>query len=118
MKSPTTAENPEDILEQLESLSVGNLRQIRAKADSLISSKESAEKERALNEIKQLIEEKGLSSEEVRQSIFPPKYVHPNDPSKSWSGKGKKAVWLQDEIDAGRKLEDFVNPSWKESNGN
>ena len=111
--------NPDEgeILDQLESLAVDTLRRIRGKADSLISSKESAEKERALDEIKHLIEEKGLSSEEVRQSIFPPKYVHPDDPTKTWSGKGKKAAWLQAEIDEGRRLEQFVNPSWKESNG-
>lgn len=114
MKNPSDADTPDDILERLQSLSVDTLRQIRAKADFLISSKESAEKQQALDEIRLLIEKRGLSSEEVRQCIFPPKYLHPADPAKTWSGKGKKAAWLQTEIDRGKQLEDFVNPAWKD----
>ncbi len=113
MSTQTTTENLDGLLEQLEHLTVAPLRQIRNKADSLITSKETAEKQQALDEIRQLIEEKGLSGDEVRQFIFPPKYIHPHDPSKTWTGKGKKAAWLQAEIDEGKRMQDFVNPAWQ-----
>ena len=35
------------------------------------------------------------------------KYQHPTDPATSWSGRGKKPVWLQELLDQGRELEEF-----------
>lgn len=35
------------------------------------------------------------------------KYRHPQDPSKTWKGFGKRPIWLNDELKNGRKLEDF-----------
>ena len=35
------------------------------------------------------------------------RYALPADPSKTWTGRGRKAAWLQRELANGRKLEDF-----------
>lgn len=37
-----------------------------------------------------------------------PKYRHPTDPSKSWSGRGKKPTWLHELLDQGHELEEFA----------
>ncbi len=37
-----------------------------------------------------------------------PKYVNPECPSQSWSGRGRMARWLREALAAGAKLEDFV----------
>jgi len=34
-----------------------------------------------------------------------PKYRHPSDPAKTWSGRGKKPLWLQSLLDGGTDLE-------------
>jgi len=35
------------------------------------------------------------------------KYRHPNDVNKTWKGFGKRPLWLVDEINSGRELNDF-----------
>ncbi len=37
-----------------------------------------------------------------------PKYRNPEDPSQTWSGRGKRARWLEEKLAAGAKLEDFA----------
>lgn len=116
-KGPSEAEL-NAVLERLEEFPVVSLRQVRSKTDSLIELKETADKQQALDEISLLIEQRGLSTDELRQHIFPPKFAHPEDPTKTWSGKGKKATWLQTEIAAGKRMEEFLNPNWqKPQNG-
>jgi len=34
-----------------------------------------------------------------------PKYKNPNDPSQTWSGRGRKPVWLIEALEAGTNLE-------------
>lgn len=38
----------------------------------------------------------------------PPKYRNPKDPTKTWTGKGRKPGWIVDAIAKGKKLEDFA----------
>ncbi|MFO7581942.1 H-NS family nucleoid-associated regulatory protein [Guyparkeria sp.] len=38
---------------------------------------------------------------------LPPKYINPANPSQTWSGRGKRPNWLVDELNKGKKLEDF-----------
>ncbi len=37
-----------------------------------------------------------------------PKYRNPERPSQTWSGRGRRALWLQEKIRAGAQLEDFA----------
>lgn len=46
---------------------------------------------------------------EVKQpSKAAPKYKNPDDPVKTWSGKGRKPSWLELKIKKGAKLESFL----------
>ena len=36
-----------------------------------------------------------------------PKYRNPNDPTETWSGRGKQPRWLVAQLRAGKKLDDF-----------
>ena len=38
----------------------------------------------------------------------PPKYRNPKDPSKTWTGKGRKPGWIAEALEKGKKLEDFA----------
>ena len=60
-------------------------------------------------------EAQGFTVEEVfgagkRRSRAKPaaKYRHPEDATKTWSGRGKKPLWLVELLDAGQKLEDLA----------
>jgi DNA-binding protein H-NS len=37
-----------------------------------------------------------------------PKYQNPNEPSETWSGRGKKPRWLTAALKTGHTIEDFV----------
>lgn len=37
----------------------------------------------------------------------PPKYRHPENPELTWTGRGRRPQWLQDQMDQGRSKEDF-----------
>ncbi len=43
-----------------------------------------------------------------RRRRVEPKYVNPDVPSQTWSGRGRQARWLQEKISAGARLEDFL----------
>ena len=37
-----------------------------------------------------------------------PKYQNPNDPSETWSGRGKQPRWLVAELQSGEQLDNFL----------
>ncbi len=37
----------------------------------------------------------------------PPKYRHPSDPSKLWTGRGRSPKWVLEAIDSGLSMEDL-----------
>ena len=38
----------------------------------------------------------------------PPKYRNPANPAETWTGRGKQPRWMVREIEAGKKVEDFL----------
>lgn len=50
------------------------------------------------------------NAERVRRPYAPvlPKYRNPNDPSETWSGRGKQPRWLKAQLRAGKKLSDLL----------
>ena len=40
-----------------------------------------------------------------------PKYRHAENPDLTWSGRGRRPLWLRDALEAGRPLADFEVPS-------
>lgn len=37
-----------------------------------------------------------------------PKYQNPNNPGETWSGRGKRPRWLQAQLRAGKRINDFL----------
>jgi DNA-binding protein H-NS len=48
------------------------------------------------------------SGETGRRGEIAPKYRNPNNPSETWSGRGREPRWLQHEIATGKSKEDFL----------
>lgn len=49
----------------------------------------------------------GLSAKRKPRKQGEVKYRHPQDPSKTWKGFGKRPLWLAEELEKGRSLDDF-----------
>ena len=47
-------------------------------------------------------------SREDRRSEISPKYRNPENPSETWSGRGREPKWLQHQIANGKSKEDFL----------
>lgn len=37
-----------------------------------------------------------------------PKYVHPENPSVTWTGRGRQPAWIKEALEAGRSLDEFL----------
>tara|TARA_B100000287_G_scaffold293166_1_gene276525 strand:+ start:125 stop:451 length:327 start_codon:yes stop_codon:yes gene_type:complete len=93
-----------------------DLQRLRERLDQEIESRE--KKFDKIERVKQLIGEEGLTMEDLLQagSKIPRrenkkadiKYRHPKKPELQWSGRGKRPVWLREELEKGRKLESFL----------
>jgi DNA-binding protein H-NS len=76
-----------------------------------LHSREAEEKSKAKRQILDLMKTYGLSAEEVLSKVkterapVEPKYRNPDDASQTWSGRGRKPVWVQQQLDAGESLE-------------
>lgn len=57
--------------------------------------------------VAELFSDDGKSKAKGRGSISP-KYVHPENPAQTWTGRGRKPLWLREQLDAGKRLEDFA----------
>jgi DNA-binding protein H-NS len=49
-----------------------------------------------------------MSGRDDRRSEIAPKYRNPENPSETWSGRGREPKWLQHQIAAGKSKEDFL----------
>ena len=84
------------------------------KARSTLAARRRLEARRAAEEA---VKQYGLSIEDVlsagkssgsKATKNPPRYVHPEDPKKTWTGKGRKPKWISEALTKGKKLEDFA----------
>lgn len=53
-------------------------------------------------------EASGVSRERRKYPRVYPKYRNPNDPSETWSGRGKQPRWLVAALKTGHKIEEFM----------
>jgi DNA-binding protein H-NS len=93
-------------LSNFETLSVKELWEIHERVGGLLSEKLTAEKdllEAKLNRLRG-----GLAASERRQypKVFP-KYCNPNDPSQTWSGRGKTPRWVNELLVSGKNIEEL-----------
>lgn len=75
-------------------------------------------KKNAYNEMLAIAEKHGVSFEEVvalhsgksRKSgpKAAAKYANPNDPTQTWSGRGRKPGWVHEILNTGKSLEDIA----------
>lgn len=87
---------------QLEKLSVKELRELKSRIDSAIASRQSKDRAELKQKMIALAEEAGLSLDDVIGSrrggrgkgSVAVKYRHPDDPSMTWTGRGRRPRWL------------------------
>lgn len=118
---PLSAEELKDLAKR-----INKEIRIREVRDRKEAERQTAEKKKELlATIKGMAAEHGLTVEEVLEGTTrrrgprgtgvassgpksAPKYRNPKDPSKTWTGKGRKPGWIVEGLKKGKKLEDFA----------
>ena len=98
-------------LDDLKSMSVGDLWALRSEISSVLAGRIAAEKTKLEERLRQL-RSSGVSSGSHRRERRPypqvfPKYRNPAEPAETWAGRGKQPRWVAEQLRSGKKLDDF-----------
>jgi DNA-binding protein H-NS len=99
----------------LSKLSIEELQTLSRDVETEIVTRRETERERVLQQMRELAASIGMTPEELlgpgdkaRAGKVQAKYRHPDDPSLTWTGRGKRPSWLTEALAAGKTLDDFV----------
>jgi DNA-binding protein H-NS len=101
--------------ENQESMSVNELKQLHKDISKAISTYEDRQKTEARIKVEALAKEFGFSLSELinTKSKSPrtykaPKYQHPENPTLTWTGRGRKPQWFNEALASGKTPEDLA----------
>ncbi|MCW1931281.1 H-NS histone family protein [Pararhodobacter zhoushanensis] len=102
-------------MNNLESLSLKELKQLQKDVDAAITEFKDRERKKALAEVEAFAKERGLSpsdlseltSKRTRKAAVP-KYANPADDSQTWTGRGRRPRWIEAALAEGKSLEDMT----------
>ncbi|WP_022708094.1 H-NS histone family protein [Paracoccus sp. PARArs4] len=98
----------------LEKMSLKDMRDLRSKLDRAINSYEERRRREALVAVEEAAREYGFNLSDLttgkpkRAGTVPPKYANPQDPTMTWTGRGRKPRWVVENLDNGKQLEDLL----------
>ncbi|EPX78328.1 H-NS family nucleoid-associated regulatory protein [Salipiger mucosus] len=98
------------------SLSKNELLALQKDIDKAIKDREEREKIEALAAAEAKAREMGYTLSELlaargegkKKSVNPPKYRHPENPEKTWTGRGRQPDWIKEALGSGKSLDDFL----------
>ncbi|MBB3712747.1 DNA-binding protein H-NS [Limimaricola variabilis] len=102
--------------QDLHEMSRKELEKLRRDIDEALSTVSQRERKAALEAAERAAAEHGFSLAELAEAASkgrktkaktPAKYRNPEDPSQTWSGRGRKPRWINEAEAAGRPLSDF-----------
>src|SRR6056297_952331 len=97
----------------LKSLSLDELKDLQKDIDKAIKSFKVRRLAEARKELEQKARELGVSLNEIlgpqgtKGAKSLPKYRHPEDPTLTWTGRGRKPVWFIEAIASGKSADDL-----------
>lgn len=96
----------------LDDMSLRDLRDLRNKIDRAITTHDDRRRKEAIAAAESAAREFGfnladLASVKPPRAKIAPKYVNPNDPDATWTGRGRKPRWVHDALESGKTLGDL-----------
>ena len=102
----------------LDTLSVDEMWRLHEKIGQLLSVRLTSEKRELEKRLAKLRRENETHSSSAEATAVPrerrkyprvyPKYQNPDEPSETWSGRGKQPRWLAAALKTGHKIEEFM----------
>ena len=94
----------------LKSMSLDELWNLHEEIVAELTDRIANEKARLEERLRRIEGSDNVARLEYKRRPYPkvlPKYRNPNDPTETWSGRGKQPRWLVAQLRAGKKLDDF-----------
>ena len=98
-----------------EKMSVKELRNLQERISDALGKAQIKRKTELLAKIQTMVEKEGFTMDDLfgnkkgaRKTVGIPKFRNPNDPSQTWTGKGKRPSWLNELLAKGHKKEEFL----------
>lgn len=99
----------------LSKYSTQELNQLKRDIDRELKSRRKEDAKKAQKELKSVAEKYGFNLNELvagqaartSKGKAPARFRHPDDPGKTWSGRGRKPVWIKEWESAGRSLDEL-----------
>ncbi|WP_440030393.1 H-NS histone family protein [Chromobacterium amazonense] len=101
-------------IETLKSQSLNELLSLQSQIESIIATKQKEERSEAKRQILELAKQYGLdlasdfSQVKIERAPVAVKYRSKIDPNLTWTGRGRKPVWVQTFLDNGGTLEQLA----------
>lgn len=97
-----------------DSMSLKDMQDLRSKLDRAINSYEDRKRREALAAVEAAARTHGFNLADLtggrpnRSGTVPPKYANPEDPTMTWTGRGRKPRWVQESLKKGVDIEDLL----------
>lgn len=98
----------------LEKMSREELQDLQRKVNGALKSFDDRQKKEAQSRLEAMAKEMGFSlsdfsgGKKSKASGGIPKYVHPENPAMTWSGRGRQPQWFKDAIASGKAESDLA----------
>lgn len=100
----------------LQEKSLDELQSLVAEAQAALQAKQNAMRKEVMAEMRRLAASVGVTFEIIENDkntkpakpALAPKYRNPDNNSETWTGRGLRPRWLQERLDNGAKIEEFL----------
>lgn len=96
-----------------DNLNLKEMRDLRTRLDRAINTYEDRKRREALAAVEEAAREHGFNLSDLtgnkprRAGTVAPKYANPEDPTMTWTGRGRKPRWVLENLENGKQLEDL-----------
>lgn len=102
-----------ELSQKIKDLTVAELNELKDSIEEVIEKRKREEVAELRRQIDSLLGNSGITLEDIQNAKAPsktvrPKYRNPEDSTQTWTGRGRRPTWLDQKINAGSKLEDFI----------
>lgn len=111
---------PSEVMGLIKDMNIDQLAEVRKGIDQQLKQRKKDAAKEVRQRVKELSEQLGMPVQELMDQVagkgvggrstgkIAPKFINPENPAQTWSGRGAKPVWLREELQKGKKLEDFA----------
>ena len=98
----------------LDKMTKGELLDLQKKVNAAVKGYDERQRKEAHAKLEGLAKEMGFTlsdftgSKKTKTTGAAPKYVHPENPGKTWSGRGRQPQWFKDALSSGKTESDLA----------